>query len=55
MSKNSPKQNVEQLKDWLAWRKASNSFNSSANATKKFSKSDHYKKTRERYGYKKSN
>lgn len=51
MSKNSPKQNVEQLKDWLAWRKASKSFKESAKASK-FSKADHYKKTRERYGNK---
>lgn len=51
MSKSSPKARLEQLKDWLAWRKASSSFGKSANP-KKFSKAEAYKKTRKRYGYK---
>lgn len=52
MSKNSPKQAVIQLKAWLETRKTSNP---NIKEGKKFSKSEHYKKTRERYGYKKSN
>ena len=53
MSKNSPKQRLEQLKDWLAWKKANGgaSFLKSKAPKKRFSKSDYYKKTRERYGY----
>lgn len=57
MSKNSPKQLVEQLKDWLAWRKANagSSFIGAKKPKRKFSKSEHYSKTRKRYGYNKSN
>jgi len=54
MSKNSAKQRLDQLKDWLEWRGSSKSFKDSANP-KKFSKADHYKKTRERYGHKNVN
>lgn len=52
MSKNSAKQRYVQLKEWLATRA------SGGNTTKKerkFSKADHYKKTRNRYGRKKAN
>lgn len=53
MSKNSPKQNLEQLIDWLAWRKSSGS---SKTAKKRFSKAevykDVYKQTRRNYGRK---
>jgi len=53
MSKNSAKQNVEQLKDWLAWRKATtNTSSKSTTNSVRFSKADHYNKTRERYGNK---
>lgn len=57
MSKNSPKQRLEQLKDWLKWREANGgtSFRNAKAPKKKFSKADYYKKTRERYGTKKSN
>lgn len=55
MSKNSPKQNVEQLLDWLSWRKASSSFKKSKNASQRYSKAEVYKQTRERYGSRKSN
>lgn len=55
MSKNSAKQNVEQLLDWLAWRKASSSFKNPKNASKRYSKAEIYKQTRERYGRRKSN
>ena len=55
MSKNSPKQAVEQLLDWLAWRKASSSFSNPKNATKRYSKADIYKQTKQRYGRRKSN
>lgn len=53
MSKNSAKQNLIQLKEWLAWRKANGgvSFKDARSPKKKFSKSDHYKNTRKRYGY----
>ena len=52
MSKISSKQRYTQLKEWLATRETG------GNTTKKqrkFSKFDHYKKTRERYGFKKGN
>jgi len=52
MSKISPKQRYKQLKIWL---EARNTGGTSAKKPRKFSKSDHYKKTRERYGFKKSN
>lgn len=52
MSKNSPKQRIEQLQSWLEWRKASS--NKSQGKTS-FSKTDHYKKANKQYGYKKSN
>jgi hypothetical protein len=52
MSKTSSKQKVVQLKEWL---KTLNSNKESSNKEKNFSKADHYKKTRERYGSKKSN
>ena len=57
MSKNSPKQRLEQLKDWLKWREANGgtSFRDSKPPKKKFSKADYYKKTRDRYGKQKSN
>ena len=54
MSKSSAKSKILQLQDWLEWRKKSQSFNKSANP-KRFSKAEYYKKTRERYGYEKSN
>jgi hypothetical protein len=52
MSKNSPKQNVVQLKEWLATRKGPNtSSTSSTNQSRgKFSKADHYKKANQRHG-----
>ena len=57
MSKNSPKQRLEQLKDWLKWREANGgtSFRNSKPPKNKFSKADYYKKTRDRYGKQKSN
>lgn len=57
MSKTSAKQRLEQLKDWLKWREANGgtSFRNANAPKKKFSKADHYKQTRERYGSKKSN
>ena len=51
MSKNSPKQRLKQLKEWLKTR------NTGGNDTKKprkFSKANHYKKVNERYGNKKN-
>lgn len=51
MSKMSPKQRYTQLKEWLSTRNTT-----SPKGTKtKFSKADHYKKTRERYGSKTAN
>ena len=52
MSKSSTKQKVTQLREWLKTIKAGDN---SSKKPRKFSKSDHYKKTRERYGSKKSN
>lgn len=52
MSKNSAKQNVEQLIDWLEWRK---SVNAKKEGKPKFSKADHYKKVNKHHGYKQSN
>lgn len=48
MSKNSPKQNLMQLKDWLAWKKVNreNSFLEAKAPKTKFSKADHYKSKR---------
>ena len=53
MSKSSSKQKVIQLREWLKTIKPEKTSNESSKS--KFSKSDHYKKTRERYGSKKSN
>ena len=52
MSKNSSKQRLEQLKEWLAWKKANGgaSFLNAKAPKKRFSKADHYKNTRQRYG-----
>ena len=50
MSKNSSKQLVTQLKEWLSTRKTTSTPSSSSKKT--FSKADHYKKTRNRYGNK---
>lgn len=57
MSKNSAKQRLEQLKDWLKWRDANGgtSFRDAKAPKKRFSKADHYKKVNERYGSKESN
>ena len=54
MSKNSAKQRLTQLKEWLAWRKANanTTFIGAKKPRKVFSKADHYKNTRERYGSK---
>lgn len=52
MSKTSSKQKVIQLKEWL---KTLQSHKETTNSGKNFSKADHYKKTRNRYGSKKSN
>lgn len=52
MSKNTAKQRYVQLMTWLETRKTGGT---SAKKPRKFSKSDYYKKTRERYGFKKSN
>lgn len=49
MSKTSATQRVTQLKEWLESRKTATQPNT------KFSKADHYNKTRQRYGSKKSN
>lgn len=54
MSKTSAKQRLTQLKEWLEWRANSKLFKQSA-TTNKFSKADHYKNTRERYGNKNIN
>lgn len=45
MSKNSPKQSTEQLKDWLLWR-TSTTTSKSKSTPRKFSKADHYNKVR---------
>lgn len=57
MSKNSPRQRIDQIKDWLKWRESNGgtSFGNAKAPKNKFSKADHYKQTRERYGSKKSN
>jgi hypothetical protein len=54
MSKNSAKQRLTQLKEWLAWRKANanTTFIGAKKPRKVFSKADHYKNSRERYGSK---
>lgn len=52
MSKASAKQRYTQLMEWL---KTYGPAPKVKEKTAKFSKSDHYKKTRERYGYKKNN
>ena len=48
MSNNSAKQNLIQLKDWIAWRKANNesSFINSKAPKQKFSKAKYYKSKR---------
>lgn len=52
MSKTTSKQKYVQLMEWLSvFKKGDNS----SKKTRKFSKADYYKKTRERYGRKKSN
>ncbi len=43
MSKNSPKQRLLQLREWL---KSNKTTTNSSEPTKKFSKSDYYKKSR---------
>jgi hypothetical protein len=53
MSKNSAKQNLTQLKEWLKTR--GTSTEDTSKSPRKFSKSDHYKKVNNRYGGKKSN
>ena len=50
MSKTSAKARITQLQEWLEGRKTV----SSNGNTKKFSKADHYKQNRKRYGSKKS-
>ncbi len=52
MSKNSAKQRITQLKEWL---KARNTGGNGTKKSQKFSKANHYKKVNERYGNKKSN
>ena len=52
MSKNSPKQRLTQLKEWLSTRRTGET---STKKQHKFSKADHYKKVNSRYGGKKSN
>ena len=52
MSKNSPKQRLKQLKEWLKTR---NTVGNDTSKPRKFSKANHYKKANERYGYKKNN
>tara|TARA_E500000318_G_scaffold69352_1_gene64223 strand:- start:159 stop:317 length:159 start_codon:yes stop_codon:yes gene_type:complete len=52
MSKSSSKQKLVQLKEWL---KTLSSNQDSPKKVNKFSKADHYKKTRERHGFKKVN
>ena len=49
MSKTSSKQRYAQLKEWLATTK---NGPKGTDKPKKFSKADHYKKTRQRYGNK---
>ena len=53
MSKSSAKQRITQLKEWLVTFKKGEPV-TAGKRTSKFSKADHYKKTRNRYG-KKSN
>ena len=48
MSKTTSKQKYVQLKEWLASRGTNTSGTS--NPKKRFSKADHYKQTRKRYG-----
>lgn len=50
MSKTSAKARITQLKEWLETRKKT-----SSSSTKKFSKADQYKNTRQHYGSKNSN
>ena len=49
MSKNSPKQRLKQLKEWL---KARNTGGNDTKNPRKFSKANLYKKVNERYGNK---
>lgn len=51
MSKTTAKQKYIQLKEWLATRTTGGN---DSKKPRKFSKADHYKKTRERYGSKKN-
>ena len=51
MSKNSPKQRLKQLKEWV---KARNTGGNDTKKPRKFSKANHYKKVNERYGNKKN-
>lgn len=53
MSKNSAKQTITQLKEWLKSR--GTSTEATSNSPRKFSKTDHYKQVNNRYGGKKSN
>lgn len=53
MSKNSPKQRITQLKEWLKTR--GTSTEATSKSPTKFSKADHYKKVNNRYGGKKNN
>lgn len=55
MSKNSAKQNVDQLMDWLNWRKSTTVSKKGKTVSRSFSKADVYKQTRENYGRSKSN
>jgi len=51
MSKNSAKQRITQLKEWLATRSTGSN---DSKKERKFSKADHYKKVNNRYGGNKS-
>ena len=51
MSKTSPMRRYTQLKEWLSTRTTT----STTGTKTKFSKADHYKNTRERYGSKTNN
>lgn len=51
MSKSTPKQRYTQLKEWLSTRTTGGN---DTKKTRKFSKSDHYKKVNKHYGSKKN-
>jgi len=53
MSKNSPRQNLIQLKEWLEVFKKGK--DTATGKRKRFSKADHYNKANNRYGGKKGN